>query len=186
VVVLRESVKKPSSKLALFVVNQTESIQTFIIENQRGAKNLVTVPKTWIPIDLSLQAKRSDIIVSPNYRKVISLKNIKPIDEETAHKILSTPEARAEAETLTQNSIRGNANPNPIAKLVETNTAVASKDDVIIAGIMSLGENRAISEFRHKYHANQLDKNTMIKLMEEADNEGYVKLARAIEKVMNE
>lgn len=69
---LREA--EETSDTSLFVVNMTQprGDLSFSITTSRGRDFVVTVPDTWVPYDLSAQAKKTEIIEAPDFRRAVS------------------------------------------------------------------------------------------------------------------
>lgn len=63
---------------SLFVLNNTQPRGEIIfnVTTGRGRDHTVIVPDTWIPFDLSTQAKKTEIIDSPDFRRAVTQKYI--------------------------------------------------------------------------------------------------------------
>lgn len=59
------------SDTSLFVVNNTQPRGEIIfnVTTGRGRDHTVIVPDTWIPFDLTTQAKKAEIVDSPDFRR---------------------------------------------------------------------------------------------------------------------
>ena len=85
------NVKKPNiGPLAINVVSDD------------GSAYMVTVPATFIPVDLTLQAQRAHILASRDFRIAALNGTLKIVDGAEAEEILGTNEAAKEAERLRQ------------------------------------------------------------------------------------
>lgn len=106
-ITIEEAAKEDSG--ALWVQNETPSVEDYaptggdLIFNVRdadGLQNLVTVPLTWIPIDISLDASKATLLKSSDMRKAWSRGLIKIVSAESALAILESADAIREIERL--------------------------------------------------------------------------------------
>jgi hypothetical protein len=106
-ITIEEAAKEDSG--ALWVQNETSSVEEYapqggdLIFNVRdadGAQNLVTIPLTWIPIDISLDASKAILLKSSDMRKAWSRGLIKIISAESALSVLESTDAIREVERL--------------------------------------------------------------------------------------
>lgn len=74
-------------------------INITIIEGN-GRSNVVRIPVTHIPIDLTTQATKSAILMSPDFRRLVQASIIKLISEDDALKMLDAPGAKEEQRRL--------------------------------------------------------------------------------------
>lgn len=70
-----------------------------------GNVEVIHVPPTWIPQDLSLRIPKEELIGNPNFMRLVSQGNLELLETSAAEKELNTPEAIAEAERLNQANI---------------------------------------------------------------------------------
>lgn len=63
----------------------------------QGNKAVVTVPVTWIPVDMSTQATKSALLASPNFRRMISMGMLILVSEKIAQATMQTSAAQKEA-----------------------------------------------------------------------------------------
>ncbi len=61
---------------------------------------IIKVPATSLPIDLTEQVDKQELINAPYFRKCLSEKYLIIVDDDQAFKILATPEAKKEKEKL--------------------------------------------------------------------------------------
>lgn len=99
-----ERLKNISNDGALFVLNKTEGLVTsdrgaLILTVRDGIDNVpVSIPATWAPVDLSLQATPGAIKANPAFRSLVSRGLIEILTDTEAQELLSSPRASAEAE----------------------------------------------------------------------------------------
>lgn len=118
---------------SLFVLNNTEPRGEIIfnVTMGKGRDYTVVVPDTWIPFDLSSQARKSEIIDSPDFRRAITKRYIVVVSTKSADKFMRNNEyAEAELERVYnkaggQNTIAENSDRNPNTK--QTNKIDAIK-----------------------------------------------------------
>ena len=107
-----------SSDTRLFVLNNAEPRGDILItiSKDKGRDQLIVVPPTWIPMDLTMQCRREDILNSPDFRRVLARQFIIAVDPDqseaflaeniTAQNELDRVLGRAGgANTLAQNSV---------------------------------------------------------------------------------
>lgn len=106
-----------SDDTRLFVLNNTEPRGEILISvpKDKGRDQLIVVPPTWIPMDLTMQCRRDDILSSPDFRRGLARQFLIAVDPDSAERMLEENEtARVEfnrimgradgANTLAQNS----------------------------------------------------------------------------------
>lgn len=106
---------------SLFVLNNTEPRGEIIfnVTMGKGRDYTVVVPDTWIPFDLSSQARKSEIIDSPDFRRAITKRYIVVVSTKSADEFMRNNEyAEAELERVYnkaggQNTIAENSERNP-------------------------------------------------------------------------
>lgn len=78
----------------LYVLNNTQPRGqiVFNITTSKGRDHTVIIPDTWIPFDLSTQAKKSELIDSPSFRRAVSQRFIIPIGTDSADNFMTTNE----------------------------------------------------------------------------------------------
>lgn len=65
-----------------------------------GNNIVVTVPVTWIPLDLTTQASKTGIVSSPTFRRMLSMGLLTLISETSATEIMADPKAQKEAQRV--------------------------------------------------------------------------------------
>lgn len=107
-----------SDDTRLFVLNNAEPRGDILltIPKDKGRDQMVVIPPTWIPIDLTMQCRREDILNSPDFRRVLARQFVIAIDPDEAEKFFDVNSSakveldrilgRAEGNnTLAQNSV---------------------------------------------------------------------------------
>lgn len=98
--------------ISLSELEQEEKGQVYVLNSSTGdlhgqilmsvpkkngnGSDLVRVPKTFIPIDLTAQVTRSQLMESSEFRKTVTNGLLKPVTREYAEVLLSTEEGREE------------------------------------------------------------------------------------------
>ena len=102
---------------SLFVVNNTQPRGeiVFNVTTGRGRDHTVIVPDTWIPFDLTTQAKKSEIVDSPDFRRAVSQKYLLVASTKSAdefmekNELASTEMSRIFNKAGGQNNIAANS-----------------------------------------------------------------------------
>ncbi len=87
---------------SVWVLNISDQVQRqkgrvlITVVEGNGSAITAVIPVTFIPIDLTTQATKSAILMSPNFRKMSAQGYIALISEETAMELLSTDRAKKE------------------------------------------------------------------------------------------
>jgi hypothetical protein len=94
-----------NDKGSVYVLNSTEgtlegNIVISIPKMNGNGQDLIRVPKTFIPIDVSQQASRQQLISSSEFRKTVGKGLIKLVTPEYAELLLAEPEAKEEQKRL--------------------------------------------------------------------------------------
>jgi FAD synthase len=82
------------SDTSLFVVNNTQPRGEIIfnVTTGRGRDHTVIVPDTWIPFDLTTQAKKAEIVDSPDFRRAVSQKYLLVVSTKSADEFIEKSE----------------------------------------------------------------------------------------------
>lgn len=107
---INEAIKN-EKEISLYVVNTSDNNQrindkpikaeiSFPVKSANGQTTNIRIPSTWIPIDLSLQTTKEDLVKSPDLRRLITRGNLELIREEEALAILNKKEAKLEVSRL--------------------------------------------------------------------------------------
>ena len=78
------------------------------VPKDRGRDQMIVVPPTWIPIDLTMQCKREDILDSPDFRRVLARQFIIAVDPDQAEEFF----AQNQTATVELNRVLGRAGGN--------------------------------------------------------------------------
>lgn len=75
---------------SLFVLNNTEPRGeiVFNVTVGRGRDYIVVVPDTWVPFDLTTQAKKAEILDSPDFRRAVTQKYLIVVSTKSADEFL--------------------------------------------------------------------------------------------------
>jgi len=77
-----------------------KGIINLTIVEANGRATVVRIPVTFVPIDLTSQATKSAITMSPDFRRLVAARLITIISEEDAAVMLNTDKAKAEQQRL--------------------------------------------------------------------------------------
>ena len=77
-----------------------KGIVNITITEGNGRAQIVKVPVTIIPVDLTTQATKSALLMSPDFRRLVAGRVLSLISEEDAMKLLDSDQARAEQRRL--------------------------------------------------------------------------------------
>lgn len=77
-----------------------QGVVNITITEGNGRAQVVKMPVTRIPVDLTTQATKSALLMSPDFRRLVSAQIIMLISEEDAIKMLDNDDARAEQRRL--------------------------------------------------------------------------------------
>ena len=82
------------SDTSLFVVNNTQPRGeiVFNVTTGRGRDHTVIVPDTWIPFDQTTQAKKIEIVDSPDFRRAVSQKYLLVVSTSSADEFMEKNE----------------------------------------------------------------------------------------------
>lgn len=106
-ITLDDAAKESNS--ALWVQNMTSSVEDFAplggdlvfnVRDSDGNGTLVTVPLTWVPIDISLEVSKNVLLKSSDMRKAWSRGLIKILDSDSANAIVESVDGQKEVERL--------------------------------------------------------------------------------------
>lgn len=86
---------------SIYVINNIDPIGKILFTCETTGKPVtVVVESTWVPQDLSTQTKKSDIVGSADFRRLVSTGRIHILEEKEALSILATPDAIAESKRV--------------------------------------------------------------------------------------
>lgn len=91
-----------TEKGSLYIINATKPKRGELIFNCATGKSetLIKIRATWIPQDLTTQAKRDQIADSPDFRKLVISKHVHVLGQEVAINILQTEKGQAEQQRV--------------------------------------------------------------------------------------
>lgn len=91
-------VAESSKEHSLWVLNNSSPKGNInMTMNDSGGKMVLSVPVTWIPIDLTTQASRTGVLASPMFRRMVSMGMLKIVSDKSANAFMSSDTARKEA-----------------------------------------------------------------------------------------
>lgn len=176
-----KSIEADKSSSSLWVVNKTlpRGVVNISMPDGLGGTTVMEIPITWIPVDLTTQATKENLLKSPVFRRLVTSGSIGLIDEEQAEQIMDNGDARKEA-TRIYSAITtgadlgagsGSANAE-VTKLTEEESGNISGFALNIVGMdleedqiltMVRGQEGALSTEDYKYIASN---STLIRVKE--------------------
>ena len=182
-------------RMPLWVVNLAGVILSFDVENVRGAVSTIAIPRTWIPIDLTEQAKRDDILDSPNFRALMQRlqpngkRMIRVLEDAEAASMMKGEAAEDERRRL--NAVRyGNmfdaSSPEEAeAEVAKMLTEEAStSDEITLARLKSMDTERdMVNEVMIMSSSESLSGKVIDEMLEYAEAESYGKLRKALKNI---
>ena len=127
------------------------------IDLPNGRKTIITVPKTWVPIDISAFARRDHIIESQSFLQAVNRQTLTPVSSEFADSISKRQDVRDERNLLAikagginiTNAIQ-NRNPSNKISQVGANinpptTDIAAEFDNISPRVISIMESENLN-----------------------------------------
>jgi len=83
---------------SVWCLNNTNPRGTINISmpNGLGSTMVMTLPVTWIPVDLTTQATKESLLKSPDFRRMVTMGVIRLMAEHQAEKIMQEEDARIE------------------------------------------------------------------------------------------
>lgn len=125
---------------AIYVRNRSNGDFLLTIHSSNSGPQLVPIPKTFIPIEVTAFCEPSLFKKSSDFRRSLNKGVIELISEEAALKILDTPNGRAELERIRRETTgvafipETNHSPSPLEVISENNKGEAADliKDIII------------------------------------------------------
>lgn len=110
----------------------------------QGQMIVVTMPVTWIPIDLTTQATKSAILTSPTFRRMLAQGMIKLLSEEQALLTMESAEAQKEGARIYNRAQELTMDDKTIPQ--EAKAAVAEGDGSISGFALNLANAKDLDE----------------------------------------
>lgn len=138
----------------MWVVNKSNPRGNINIQvnNGMGGVQVVGIPVTWIPIDVSMLAPRSSVLQNANFRRLVGAGFIQIVDSDSAEAFMQQTEAREEQRRISR--IDGGAPVGDIKDEVVVEDNANSEEDMlssVVQGVLSqddLTESAVISVLR--------------------------------------
>lgn len=110
----------------------------------QGQQIVVKVPVTWIPIDLTTQATKSAIIMSPTFRRMISQGLLSIVREEDAMATMEKSDAQKESQRIYNLSQELSVDPSMVPQ--EAQKAQAEGDGSVSGFAMNITMSTDLDE----------------------------------------
>lgn len=170
----------------LWVVNKTSNLVTISID-VNGKTKAVKIPKTWVPIDLSLQIPTSYVKNSPDFRRALTLGLIEEMDSEKVKIFFANDsEAKEELKKVTGSSVVNSILTAPSDKnqIIDTNK-VSSSTEILIAKVFGTSPNESSvnNEIRILINSSKINDEELLAITEKAQELGYTKTLSLIKDI---
>ena len=133
---------------SIYVCNKVEGNLVFTCESSKGKGVTIKLLETWIPQDLSTSTKRSDIIDSADFRRLVSIGRIDILDNKEAIHILQSVEGKKEVarvygtSSVVNTKSSKNVDPKLEALIKKSNgKEVSASDTLATLRTMTLDQN---------------------------------------------
>lgn len=168
---------------SLFVLNKTGMLMTMDVKSGNDTVTL-KIPKTWVPIDLSLQVRKADILDSPNYRNAIARNRLKEMSTEAALALLADdPDAKAEYNKVV--GVVGDAE-NVVdiqaQEVVVTDKEASDEELKIVSIFEGSSEEEVLNELRIMATSEQLSKDLCLLVANRAAELKYQRVFEYVER----
>jgi hypothetical protein len=157
----------------------------FTVPNPNGNReDQVIVPATWVPVNLTAQVTRKQLLESSTFRRAMSTGMLKIISNDDAQKILGEPGAREEADKVNR-IIIGNVAEEAQAGMGRERPAVAaattSNLSTAVATFIDMLDTVADNEALNSYRTmGRLRLEEMRAILRKAKDLGYATLGKKV------
>lgn len=110
----------------------------------QGQQIVVSVPVTWIPMDLTTQATKTAILTSPTFRRMIATRMLRLVSDDQAMMTMDSVDAQKEAQRIYNRAQE--LHVDEVAMPQEAKLAVAEGDGSISGFAMNLANTRDMEE----------------------------------------
>lgn len=135
-----------SRSSSVWVLNNTapKGNVNMTMSDGQGQMIVVSVPVTWIPIDLTTQATKNAILTSPTFRRMITMGMLKLVDEDTAMTTMAGSDAQKEAQRIYSRAQE--LTVDEVGMPAEAKAAVAEGDGSISGFALNLANAKDMDE----------------------------------------
>ena len=160
---------------SMWVMNQWHTHLSFTMEG-RNRDIMISLPATWIPLDLSHYAQRVQIEVCPNFRRMQARGMVKTITAEEAYAILRQNGAVEEQQRVLSGiqAVQQFSGETPAAS--EVDVEIASAEDIVLANLEGASEADAINKVKRLEMTGAMTPSLQRKLLTYAESRKYTKL----------
>ena len=165
---------------SLWVLNKWHTHLSFTLEGRNGVQQLITLPRTWIPLDLSQYAEVDKIESSPFFRRMLGQGLVEIIPTEEAHKKLSKEGALEEQQRI----LTGRTSPQapgrgPVQSEVQGESA--SPEDIAMANLEGASEADAVNRMKLLEGQGAITMSLKRKVLTYAEARGFPSLKSIVE-----
>jgi hypothetical protein len=122
---------KDSSSVWVLNNSNPKGVINFVMNDGMGATQTIRVAVTFIPVDLSTQGSKSAIVLSPQFRRLVSMGMLKIIDGDVAEQMMLQPQFQKEAQRVGNMSQELTMDPTAIPSEV---ASVQAEGDGSVSG----------------------------------------------------
>jgi len=145
------TIENDNKVTSIWAINNTNprGVINISMPDGLGGTTIMTIPITWIPVDLTTQATKESLLKSPSFRRLVTAGNIGLIDEEQADEIMSSDGAKEEAtrvySIVQQVEMVPTANSPEVNKLKSEESGLVSGFAMNIIGMDEIDEDKILS-----------------------------------------
>jgi hypothetical protein len=146
-----KTIENDSKATSIWAINNTNprGIINISMPDGLGGTTIMTIPITWIPVDLTTQATKESLLKSPSFRRLVTAGNIGLIDEEQAEEIMTSEGAKDEAtrvySIVQQVEMVPASNSPEVSKLKSEESGLVSGFAMNIIGMDEVDEDKILS-----------------------------------------
>jgi hypothetical protein len=139
---------------SVWIYNRTnpKGIISFLSDSGAGSNDIVTIPITWIPMDLTTQSPKKSLVNNAHFRRLVSGGVLELISEEDVMKVFSSPDAQEERVRVFNLGATGHGIKDALPPEVKSEIDLEGVNGVIIgiANNKDLTFKDALAEIRRK------------------------------------
>ena len=167
---------------SMWVLNKWKMALSFSIEG-RNNDIVISLPRTWVPLDLTQYAQKEQISNSPNFRTMLGQGKVQIISTADAHEILSREGALEEQQRILSGSRIEIPNRTPVQSQEPSDDTV-SAEEIVMANLVGASEADAINRAKLMEMQNAMTPSLKRQILTYSEERGYRQLRSIVEKMM--
>ena len=168
---------------SLWVLNKWNMALSFSIEG-RNNNIVISLPRTWVPLDLTQYAQKEQIQNSPNFRTMRGQGKVQIITTAEAHEILSHEGALEEQQRILSGSRTPAVPDRTPVQSQELNEDAVSAEEIAMANLSGASEADAINRAKLLEMQNAMTPSLKRQILTYSEERGYGQLRSIVEKMM--